>query len=355
MPPSKEQSEPQKIEFSIDPDNPISWDKIYRRVRPFYRSAVECCGENRPPSPRRRIRIIFKKKQPESEPGFKLMSLPREIIYKILELVLKPYEMEVYMARSTPTSVNLEIFPRTTHMIIDKPRSWASIKLLQVSRELRQFVIERYGQPRKDSLPFNPATDKLVIMGASEFKSWSDVRQVQTMAMYFWSRLSQCLEDRIAIPHGLLCYYDGGLSKRPHQIRGLDDILSILNSLHLLERVRVAEFRSSSVEAQRGLNPQAWAYVLRDLSASLPRLERLEICTYHCDLCILDVVHSPPLYYYRSADLRLLAGILVHAKRTKKNRRAWPQLFPHLKSLEISKTPKCTAWFEGVRWTTSTR
>ncbi|KAI1472621.1 uncharacterized protein F4812DRAFT_464705 [Daldinia caldariorum] len=313
---------PEKLIYAVDHEDPDFWFKVFRAGLPFILASGNCWNEGIPKVRDRPTRVT----QPQSKTSiqFNLMALPTDIFLDIYDLVMEPYELNVYLAPKLHETGPPKYH---THMIIQEPRAWASMTLLQVSRTVRNLTIARYGQPHKNSLPFDPMVDKLVVLGTDPFYVLSELEPIVSMAKRIGHKLQRKLERNIINPAKLLCYYSRLPSENPRT--RLTPIGSVL-----LDRVQHMEIRFS------GSNHDVmWWDLLRGLTLSLPNLKHLRAAFYDLDTCPIEDEQedAPPVHHYAMPYWRFVQGIREYEE--------WednPRLFPRLKSFEMWKTRMCS-------------
>ncbi|OTB01138.1 hypothetical protein M426DRAFT_25851 [Hypoxylon sp. CI-4A] len=88
--------------------------------------------------------------------------LPVEIFHIIFDYAVGPYELNANLVRLCHHS-DIAVDSDATQLILYKPRLWAEMNIFQICRSFRNEAIRKYGIPRRDSVPFNPKLDTLVV------------------------------------------------------------------------------------------------------------------------------------------------------------------------------------------------
>ncbi|KAI1803972.1 hypothetical protein F4811DRAFT_571579 [Daldinia bambusicola] len=326
---------PKKLSFVVDHEDPEFWIEVYWAAIPFLRASRNCWNEGIPEVWVRPTRET--QPEPKASIPFNLMLLPTDIFLEICDLVLEPYELKVYLASKVHEDRPRK---RHTHMIIQEPRSWASMALLQVSQAFRNVIIARYGQPHKNSLPFDPKVDKLVVLGADAFYDLAEPEPIVFMTERIGHKLQRKLERNIINPAKLLCYYSRLPAENPRTR------LATIGS-GLLDRVQHMEIRFS--ESNHDIE---WLDVFRALTLSLPNIKHLRVAFYDFDTCprIARYGNAESVHYYKWPYLRFISSMREYAVSEDN-----PQFFPRLESFEMWKTPICSLetdlrlnWFVDV-------
>ncbi|KAH9905176.1 hypothetical protein F4778DRAFT_728949 [Xylariomycetidae sp. FL2044] len=99
-----------------------------------------------------------------SPTAIEILNFPLEIVEHILDYMMGPYDLVVspffYHFNRNQDVVNE--FTKCV-FLVEKPRTWSSMKIFHINKLLRTLAINRYGAPEESSLPFNPTKDVLVV------------------------------------------------------------------------------------------------------------------------------------------------------------------------------------------------
>ncbi|OTB15224.1 hypothetical protein K445DRAFT_318061 [Daldinia sp. EC12] len=326
--------EPEKLRMAVDHEDPRFWFRVYQEIKPHLRCPRVCYNEGIPnisdPPTKETQPGTQPGTQPELTPsiGCNLMSLPIELILEIYQLTTEPYELKIFLAPHSHPPWPCKYY---THMMIQEPRTWASMNLLHVCRLFRNLVIARYGQPQRDSLPFSPKADKLVVLGVDQYYFLATPEPIVFMDKRIGLKHLRKLQRNIIDPVGVFLYYNKLSPENPR-------IHLATMGKGLLDQVRHLEFRFSGATHEFG-----WPSLFHVLTLSLPNVKRLEITLNGYDGCELkdgdmDIGTN---HFYRHQYMRFFDA-LIEYKRHFVDREGYPKLFPQVESLEITRTPLCS-------------
>lgn len=317
--------EPHKLIINLDPRHPVPWKEIIERTFPFMRCKEACVWDTRLNSPLPGAKvpsrpILDRTAEITNEPKTRinLLDLPTELTAMIFMEAAEPHALK---AVTFLTWKSLGFL--TKHLVFYAPRTWRDINLFQICRRSRDVAIRLYGNPSRDSLPFNPETDKISICGqlgvtpglASDFGLVDLMESSRCLPFFLY-------EPRTAVSGVFYCNVP---LYRATSATNFPRLTNSFTSRILVGEILVCE---GSIYCHNN-----WGMVLHHLSRVLPLLQRLTVHTQELDSCSWTLEDlGPGERFYMARDMWLLESMRVPPKYEEVTGR----LFPNLLSFTIN-------------------
>ncbi|KAI0384789.1 hypothetical protein F5Y04DRAFT_277521 [Hypomontagnella monticulosa] len=252
-----------------------------------------------------------------------LLNLPIEIFKKIFEYASGKYDLRADLVMPDEEKLGSLIY-KPSRVLFCNTRTWAKMNVFQICRAFRHLAIDYYGIPQRDSLPFSPALDTLVLHSQTP----PHLDHMEGNGRPEWVRTWR------------KSAFDGvyGCNNTPGTNWYMDTPMTMISSDFLHKPTTI------TVDIGKGSKHcgVTWGDIWLFIGVTFVNVQSVKLRTYQLDSCKLYRIHGRRAaeIYYRRHDMWVLFGLINAMSRP-----CMVERFARLKLLEVEKTEEyCTEY-----------